>query len=92
MSGATPPALAPAQANRTLYAPSEADLAALLSMTQPADSPDAAAERRRQQILLPQLLTGSARGDALGMRAVDGYNADIRRIEGQMAQGGCKTS
>lgn len=23
---------------------------------------------------------------------VDGYNADIRRIEGQMAQGGCKTS
>ncbi len=60
-------ALAPAQASRTLYAPSEADLAALLSMTQPADSPDAAAERRRQQILLPQLLTGSARGDALGM-------------------------
>ncbi|MHA3902276.1 flagellar biosynthesis protein FlhF [Castellaniella sp. WN] len=60
-------ALAPAQANRTLYAPSEADLAALLSMTQPADSPDAAAERRRQQILLPQLLTGSAHGDALGM-------------------------
>ncbi len=60
-------ALAPVQANRTLYAPSEADLAALLSMTQPADSPDAAAERRRQQILLPQLLTGSARGDALGM-------------------------
>ncbi|MGA0584387.1 MAG: flagellar biosynthesis protein FlhF, partial [Castellaniella sp.] len=31
-------ALAPAQSNRTLYAPSEADLAALLSMTQPADS------------------------------------------------------
>jgi len=60
-------ALAPAQASRTLYAPSEADLAALLSMTQPADSPDAAAERRRQQILLPQLLTGSARGDALDM-------------------------
>ncbi|WP_276809297.1 flagellar biosynthesis protein FlhF [Castellaniella defragrans] len=60
-------ALAPIQANRALYAPSEADLAALLSMTQPADSPDAAAERRRQQILLPQLLTGSASGDALGM-------------------------
>ena len=60
-------ALAPAQANRTLYAPTEADLAALLSMTQPADSADAAAERRRQQILLPQLLTGSARGGALGM-------------------------
>jgi flagellar biosynthesis protein FlhF len=60
-------ALAPAQSSRTLYAPSEADLAALLSMTQPADNPDAAAERRRQQILLPQLLTGSARGDALGM-------------------------
>ncbi|MGB7483963.1 MAG: flagellar biosynthesis protein FlhF, partial [Castellaniella sp.] len=60
-------ALAPAQANRTLYAPSEADLAALLSMTQPADSPDAAAERRRQQILLPQLLTGSSRGDVLSL-------------------------
>ncbi|MBN9401777.1 MAG: flagellar biosynthesis protein FlhF [Burkholderiales bacterium] len=60
-------ALAPAQANRTLYAPSEADLAALLSMTQPADNPGAAAERRRQQVLLPQLLTGSARGDALDM-------------------------
>ena len=60
-------ALAPAQANRTLYAPSEADLAALLSMTQPTDNADAAAERRRQQILLPQLLTGSARGDALGI-------------------------
>jgi flagellar biosynthesis protein FlhF len=60
-------ALAPAQATRTLYAPTEADLAALLSMTQPADNPDAAAERRRQQVLLPQLLTGSARGDALSM-------------------------
>ncbi|MGB7525051.1 MAG: flagellar biosynthesis protein FlhF, partial [Castellaniella sp.] len=60
-------ALAPAQAGRTLYAPTEADLAALLSMTQPADNADAAAERRRQQILLPQLLTGSSRGDALGM-------------------------
>lgn len=60
-------ALAPAQSNRTLYAPSEADLAALLSMTQPADNPAAAAERRRQQVLLPQLLTGSAHGEALGM-------------------------
>src|SRR5690606_28135730 len=59
--------LAPAQSNRTLYAPSEADLAALLSMTQPADNPAAAAERRRQQVLLPQLLTGSAHGEALGM-------------------------
>ena len=60
-------ALAPVQGNRTLYAPTEADLVALLSLTQPPENPESAAERRRQEILLPQLLTRSAGGDSLGL-------------------------
>ncbi len=55
-------ALAPAQGGRTLYAPTEADLAALLSMTRPAENPDEAAALDRQKALLPSLLTLSARG------------------------------
>ncbi|MER1966511.1 flagellar biosynthesis protein FlhF [Castellaniella sp. GW247-6E4] len=58
-------ALAPAQGGRTLYAPTEADLAALLSMTRPAEGGDAAAAQR-QRDLLPRLLTLSAQdGEAL---------------------------
>ncbi|MFT0531531.1 flagellar biosynthesis protein FlhF [Castellaniella hirudinis] len=63
-------ALAPMQSARPQFAPTEADLAALLSITQPEESPQLAAERRRQQVLLPQLLTQSAGGDALGMDAL----------------------
>ena len=54
-------ALAPAQGGRTLYAPTEADLAALLSMTRPAEAPDEAAAAR-QKALLPRLLTLPAQG------------------------------
>ncbi len=60
-------ALAPMQSARTQFAPSEADLAALMSITQPVESADAIAGRRRQQVLLPQLLTQSAQGDSLGL-------------------------
>lgn len=60
-------AFAPVQGNRALYAPTEADLVALLSMTQPLENPESAVERRRQEILLPQLLTRSAGGDSLGL-------------------------
>lgn len=60
-------ALAPMQSARTQFAPTEADLAALLSIAQPVESADAIAERRRQQVLLPQLLTQSAHGDSLGL-------------------------
>ncbi len=60
-------ALVPLQSARPQFAPTEADLAALLSVTQPEPSVDFAAERRRQQVLLPQLLTQSARGDSLGL-------------------------
>ncbi|WP_066454312.1 flagellar biosynthesis protein FlhF [Castellaniella caeni] len=60
-------ALVPLQSVRTQFAPTEADLAALMSITQPEESAEAVAERRRQQVLLPQLLTQSARGDSLGL-------------------------
>ncbi|WP_323017878.1 flagellar biosynthesis protein FlhF [Castellaniella sp.] len=60
-------ALVPLQSARPQFAPTEADLAALLSITQPEHSAESAAERRRQQVLLPQLLTQSARGDSLGL-------------------------
>ncbi|TAN27705.1 MAG: flagellar biosynthesis protein FlhF [Castellaniella sp.] len=71
-------ALAPVQGNRTLYAPTEADLVALLSMTQPPESPETAAERRRQEILLPQLLTQSTHGDSLG---VDELRDAVARLD-----------
>jgi flagellar biosynthesis protein FlhF len=71
-------ALAPVQGNRTLYAPTEADLVALLSMTQPPENPEAVAARRRQEILLPQLLTQSARGDSLG---VDELRDAVARLD-----------
>lgn len=60
-------ALAPVQSARPQFAPTEADLAALLSIAQPDENPQQAAERRRQQVLLPQLLTQSAGGDSLGL-------------------------
>lgn len=60
-------ALAPVHSARAQFAPTEADLAALLSITQPQESVETAAQRRRQQVLLPQLLTQSARGDSLGL-------------------------
>ncbi len=55
-------ALAPAQGGRTLYAPTEADLAALLSMTRPVEDPEEAAAAQRRKALLPRLLTLSAHG------------------------------
>lgn len=60
-------ALVPVQPARPQFAPTEADLAALLSITQPEDNAQLAAERRRQQVLLPHLLTQSAGGDSLGL-------------------------
>ncbi|WP_298017678.1 flagellar biosynthesis protein FlhF [uncultured Castellaniella sp.] len=60
-------ALVPLQSARPQFAPTEADLAALLSITQPEHSAESAAERRRQQVLLPQLLTQSPQGDSLGL-------------------------
>lgn len=60
-------ALVPVQSARPQFAPTEADLAALLSITQPEENEQIAAERRRQQILLPHLLTQSAGGDSLGL-------------------------
>lgn len=59
--------LAPLQSARPQFAPTEADLAALLSITQPAPSVEVEAERRRRQVLLPQLLTQSAQGDSLSL-------------------------
>ncbi|MGB6242166.1 MAG: flagellar biosynthesis protein FlhF [Castellaniella sp.] len=63
-------ALAPLQSAQPQFAPTEADLAALLSITQPEPSAESAAQRRRQQVLLPQLLTQSAQGDSLGLDAL----------------------
>lgn len=64
-------ALAPAQGGRTLYAPTEADLAALLSMTRPAEDPNETAALDRQKALLPSLLSLSARGGGKALRAED---------------------
>lgn len=50
-------ALAPTQGARTLYAPTEADLAALLSMTRPDEANASAVAARRQKSLLPRLLS-----------------------------------
>uniref|UniRef100_UPI00333FB714 flagellar biosynthesis protein FlhF n=1 Tax=Castellaniella defragrans TaxID=75697 RepID=UPI00333FB714 len=58
-------ALTPAQGGSTLYAPTEADLAALLSMTRPAEAPDETAATQRRQDLLPRLLTLPARGGGI---------------------------
>src|SRR5690606_24694484 len=51
------------------FAPTEADLAALLSVTRPAATPDETRAAQRQKALLPRLL--SATGDAGGLSAAD---------------------
>jgi flagellar biosynthesis protein FlhF len=71
-------ALAPVQGHRALYAPTEADLVAMLSMVQPPQDPDMAAERHRQQVLLPQLLTRSPHGDSL---ALDELREAVTRLD-----------
>ncbi|HEX7387877.1 MAG TPA: flagellar biosynthesis protein FlhF [Castellaniella sp.] len=58
-------ALVPLEGHRTLYSPTEADLAALLSVTPTQDEAQRAADRLQQNLLLPQLLTRSADGGDL---------------------------
>ncbi|WP_417251133.1 flagellar biosynthesis protein FlhF [Castellaniella sp.] len=60
-------ALAPVQSARPQFSPTEADLAALMAITQPEKTAEALEQRRRQQVLLPQLLTQTAGTQALGL-------------------------
>ena len=74
-------ALAPVGSHRALYSPTQADMAALLSLAQPVEKADEAAEHRRQQALLPLLLTHAAGGEPLTQaqlqKAVDGLDEDV---------------
>lgn len=60
-------ALAPVQSARTLFSPSEADLAALLSVARPAEESRDHALQQRQHILLPRLLTQPTDADPLSI-------------------------
>lgn len=58
-------ALTPQPASRTLFAPTEADFAALLAMTRPApDTSDEAGHSRQRMLALPKLLSMTAGGAA----------------------------
>lgn len=77
--------LIPSKSDRTLYAPTQSDLSALMSLAQPDQSQENLAQKRRQEQLLPRILSQNISGDSLSINdlksAVSQLDNDIVMAE-----------